>query len=553
MVRGGEARQGWLDYVLGTLRHCALSVLLCIGLLRLVPAPEVWAGDPIAGQANPAFQKGISYAAWWSGVYRSLGAEVALQALRATGADWIALIVTGHQDGIAATTIDRTHPSTPTDEDLIHAINLAHRMGLKVMLKPHVDLFNEVPGGPWRGDIGKAFTTEAQWSAWFASYKAFINHYAALAQAYGVEQFCIGTELLGTTHRANDWRAVAAGVRAIYRGPIVYAALKEGEETSITWWDAVDYIGVDGYYPLNTNPSVHPTVEQLEAAWQGPKAILADLSRKYNRPIILTEIGYRSRHGCTMKPWDSWETSQLDMEEQANAYEAAFRQLFNQPWLAGMFWWMWSADPFESGPCDMGYTPAEKPAEDVLRHWYGAPPRPVEPPRAPDYSVQLPIYSNGALASNWQDWSWGISTLEIGSSQLSPEGTASIVLALQPYGALSFWHSPPYDVSSYYWLEFYVRSADSAAPRLSVFLSDADGTEQLRVPVNDCRHIRGGKITTEWKLARLRLSDLNRAGRQISRVSIQEQGGQNASFYLADLRLVAAKDPYQIMLPVIAR
>ncbi|MGC8880178.1 MAG: glycoside hydrolase family 113 [Anaerolineae bacterium] len=552
MVKDKGSRQGWLDYVCYTFQRSATSVLLCIGLLWLVLAPKARAHEPLAGQANPTFQKGISYAAWWSGVYRTQGAEVALQALRATGANWIALIVTGHQDGIAATTIDRTHPSTPTDEDLIHAINLAHSMGLKVMLKPHVDLFNEVPGGPWRGDIGKAFTTEAQWAAWFNAYREFINHYAALAQTHGVEQFCIGTELLGTTHRADDWRAVAAGVRAIYKGPIVYAALKEGEETSITWWDTVDYIGVDGYYPLNTNPGVHPTVEQLEAAWARPKTILAELSAKYRKPILLTEIGYRSRQGCTAKPWDSWETSQLDMEEQANAYEAAFRQLFKEPWLAGMFWWMWSADPFESGPCDMGYTPAEKPAEDILRRWYGAPPRPVEPIRVPDYTTQLPIY-NATLASNWQNWSWGISTLEMGAAQLSPEGTPSIALTVQPYGALSLWHSSPHDMSPYYWLEFYVRSANSTSPRLTVFLSDENGTEGLRVPVNDCRHISGGNITTEWKLARLRLSDLNRLGKRITRVSIQEGGGQNASLYLANLRFVAAKDPHQIMLPVIAR
>lgn len=553
MVGCRESRHVWLARALCSFQYSAALILIGIWLIWLALAPAAHADEPLAEQATPTFQKGMSYAAWWSGVYRTPGAEVALQALRATGANWIALIVTAHQDGIAATTIDRTHPSTPTDEDLIHAIHLAHSLGLKVMLKPHVDLFNEVPGGPWRGDIGKAFITEAQWTAWFNAYKAFINHYAALAQAHGVEQFCIGTELLGTTHRADDWRAVAAGVRAIYKGPIVYAALKEGEETSITWWDAVDYIGVDGYYQLNRDPGIHPTVEQLEAGWTGPKAILADLSARYHKPILLTEIGYRSRRGCTVKPWDSWETSQLDMEEQANAYEAAFRQLFNQPWLAGMFWWMWSADPFESGPCDMGYTPAEKPAEDVLRRWYGAPPRPVEPTRVPDYSIQLPIY-NGALAGNWQNWSWGISTLELTSPQLSPEGSPSIALGLQPYGALSLWYSPPQNVSPYYWLEFYVRSANSASPRLAVFLSDEDGTEQLRVPVNDCRHISGGDISAEWKLARLRLSDLNRSGGRITRVSIQEQGGQSASLYLANLRLVAAKQlDYQVMLPVIAR
>ncbi len=549
-----DLQKAWSGWALWYCRRIAALLLAStIGGLCLVLAPGAYASEPVAGQANPAFQKGISYATWWSGVYRTPGAELSLQWLRSTGADWIALIVTAHQDGISATTIDRTHPSTPTDEDLIRAIELAHNLGLKVMLKPHLDLFNEVPGGPWRGDIGKAFTTEAQWSAWFNAYKAFINHYAALAQTHGVEQFCIGTELLGTTHRANDWRAVAAGVRAIYKGPIVYAALKEGEETSITWWDAVDYIGVDGYYQLNQDLGIRPTVEQIEAAWVGPKAILSGLAAKYRKPILLTEIGYRSRHGCTVKPWDSWETSQLDMEEQANAYEAAFRQLYGQPWLAGIFWWMWSADPFESGPCDRGYTPADKPAEDVLRRWYGGPARPADPILVPDYSNQLPIY-DGTLASGWQNWSWGIGALEMASPQPSPEGGPSIALTVQPYGALSLWRSVPQDVSPYYWLEFYVRSANSTSPRLSVFLTGEDGVEQLRVPVNHCRHISEGSISSEWKLARLRLSDLNRAGKRIIRVSIQEQGGQNVSIYLAWLRLVAAKKPdHWIALPVIAR
>ena len=116
----------------------------------------------------------------------------------------ISLIVTGYQETPWSTTIDATSPSTPTDAELIHVINLAHKLGLKVMLKPHLDLRNEIENDWWRGEIGPDFTSEAQWAAWFASYRDFIEHYAQLAQTYGADQFCVGTELLGTTHRAED-------------------------------------------------------------------------------------------------------------------------------------------------------------------------------------------------------------------------------------------------------------------------------------------------------------------------------------------------------------
>lgn len=525
---------------------CCLATVIGLSMLGLVVPADV------SQAAGPAFQKGMSYAAWWSGAYRAPGADLSLQTLQSTGANWIALIVTGHQDGIASTTIDRTHVSTPTDADLIHAINQAHSLGLKVMLKPHIDLFNEVPGGHWRGDIGQAFTTATQWAAWFSAYQGFINHYAALAQAHGVEQFCIGTELLGTTHRVKEWRAVAAGVRAIYTGPIVYAALKDGEEVSITWWDAVDYIGVDGYYRLNTNVGIHPTVEQLEAAWATPKQILAGLAARYNRPILLTEIGYRSYHGCTIQPWDSWVVSDVDMEEQANAYEAAFRQLYHQPWLHGIFWWTWLPNRFESGPCDTGFTPYLKPAENVLRSWYGGQPAVTGEAVLPNHDNQLYIYRD-ELAAGWQNWSWGASPLQLAATSPVQEGSHAIAARLGAWGALSLSH-PPLDHRDYYWLEFYIRS-NASDPRVMVYVNTEDGNEQAHVPVNYCGHIQSGKIATDvWKVVRIPLRDLNRSGQRITRLTLQNAGDKDATLYVDSVRLVGAQLPsHRISLPVVAR
>lgn len=533
------------------LRLLVLGLLICASTLALPKARASGTSLPL---------KGISYAAWWSDQYSTPEADASLRQLASTGANWISLIVTGHQASATDTTIDWYDPSTPADADLVHVMRLAHQLGLRVMLKPHVDLPNERVTGIWRGHIGTGFTSEAQWSAWFSSYRAFIEHYARLAQDNAADQFSVGCELLGTTQRESDWRDVVAGVRAIYHGPLVYAALHGGEETSITWWDALDYIGVDAYYSLTDTSWVESatdlTIEQLREAWQAPMSILAGLSARFGKPILLTEIGYRSSHGCTNHPWDSWLTTDVDLQEQARAYQAAFESLSNQPWLAGMFWWTWYADRYKSGICDDSFSPHEKPAEDVLRAWYGGEPLPSLPQLWPDPGHTLDIYGDGLLGE-WQDWSWNATINQVATEQVHT-GAHSMAITLAPWGALSLWHLS-FRADQYHWLEFTVRASSSLEPRLVVYWRGPDGGDLLRVPVNDCRSIESGRIDPgEWKTVRIPLSDLQADAADLQRLVIQDASGQGtAMFWIDDLRLVAAVAPaqsiLQIYLPVVQR
>jgi hypothetical protein len=312
------------------------------------------------------FQKGMDYAAWWQGQYSTPGADQSLANLNNLGAKWLGLVATGYQETITSTTITYTLPRTPTDFDLVHAITQAHSLGMRVMLKPHLDLNNDP--SHWRGQIGEGFTTEAEWQAWFASYRAFINRYAALAQANGVEQFAVGTELVGTSGREVDWRSVISDVRALYSGPITYASNHSGEETSIKWWDAVDYIGVDAYYPLTYKND--PTVAELKTAWLTPTLTLENLSNQYNKPIIFTEVGYRSVDGANQRPWEYQSGATIDLQEQADCYRAVLETFWGKPWFRGIYWWYWSTDPNQGGPGDMDYTPHNKPAETILQSYY---------------------------------------------------------------------------------------------------------------------------------------------------------------------------------------
>jgi hypothetical protein len=238
------------------------------------------------------------------------------------------------------------------------------------MLFPSLMLSNDP--NQWWGKIGTAFTNESQWQDWFASYTETINHYASFAQEAGVDMFSIGRELGGVTHREADWRRVIQEVRQRFKGSITYSSLNtttwgfpHSEENRITWWDAVDYIGLSAYYEL-TNKN-DPTVEELKAAWtdRGYIALLENLSKRFNKSIIFTEIGYINKDGNNKMPGNFNISTPTDSQEQADCYQAALEVLWGKSWLKGIFWWQWSATstPWPENP-------QSKPAEEILKRFY---------------------------------------------------------------------------------------------------------------------------------------------------------------------------------------
>ena len=258
---------------------------------------------------------------------------------------------------------------TPTDETVIQAIRELRAAGVDVMLKPHVDVLD----GTWRGAIRPA---DAE--AWFASYTAFIVHYARLAQQSGVEMLCIGTELATMTdaRHAARWAAVIAAVRAAYGGPLTYAANAVGaadEYASVSFWRLLDLAGLDAHTPLTGSTS--PTVDDLVRGWSSNRngenmvAAFRNWGDSLGKPVIFTELGYRSADGTNRAPYDAEAVAPYDPGEQADCYEAAFRVWSRETWMRGILWWDWPVPVPAAG--DTGYSPRGKPAEDVLRSWQG--------------------------------------------------------------------------------------------------------------------------------------------------------------------------------------
>jgi hypothetical protein len=248
------------------------------------------------------------------------------------------------------------------DSELRGVIRAAHAFGLKVMLFPIVWLDERGPG-EWRGRIASDDV-----DAWFRSYGAHIEDLARLASEESVATFCIGSELGSLEQYEAQWRELATAVRGVYAGQLVYSANWDHFHRT-PFWDAVDLIGVTGYYELAPREGDIPDVDGLVAAWAPVVSELEEWSDRHERSVVITEVGYVSQPEAARYPWNYTLTGEVDLHAQRDLYEAMMRALDDeQPWLAGVYLWNWFGD---GGVDDDGYTPRGKPAEAVIRHWFG--------------------------------------------------------------------------------------------------------------------------------------------------------------------------------------
>lgn len=306
------------------------------------------------------FQKGVNYTSWDIDELSGELSDLSLIYLSNLGVKDIALMTVWYQKDISSKEISADAKKSVNDESLSHAINFIHALGMRVMLKPHVDLSDE-----------DARSNIIPTDEWFASYKKFIVHYAEIASKNNVELFCIGTELAGTSiERWKDkWLDVIKAVKAVYKGPLVYAANWD-EYEDVCFWQEMDYIGMDAYFPLTDK--VDPTKEELVQAWEKRADMLETWlkSTGLNKPIIFTEIGYDTIEGSNKQPWRLLPTLakyKESQDEQANCLEALLIVLSKRPWFKGFYWWNYFPRP-DIG--SLGYTLRGKKGEKILIDWF---------------------------------------------------------------------------------------------------------------------------------------------------------------------------------------
>jgi len=314
------------------------------------------------------WQKGMCYATWTKEKYSSPEADESLAELAKTGTKWVAVMTTWYQEACHTTRIFPTE-KTPSDASVIHAIEKIHSLGMKVMLKPHLDLI-DTAGGSWRGEIACA---PDDWNKWFESYRDFMLHYAVIAKEHNVELFCIGTELTSVaTIKEDMWKnKIIAPVKDVYKGLLTYAANWNEEFMQVKFWDLLDYVGIDAYFPLSEND--RPTLDELKKGWENWVKEVEDFQKKVNKPIIFPELGYCSVKGTARTPWEEIGRGEPDLELQADCYRAFFETFWDKKWFYGIYWWKWGTDVRFGGPSNKGFSIQNKPAVDVVAEWYKKP------------------------------------------------------------------------------------------------------------------------------------------------------------------------------------
>lgn len=329
----------------------------------------------------------------------------------------VAIDVTADQDNTSAISLsynpaDAGNADSLPDQDIERAITDSQAAGLTPILTLQIQVTNDpiintptyigtlwynTPGekpAPLNqgGNIGQAE------HLWFDSYTAYAVHYAQLSQKYHLPYFIFGNDLVdittdtdntgpgssgasganGETFKCNgrrdcEWRHVINAIKSAsytdyqgnkqtgggYTGKLIYGASWGGADVGpvefehITWWDAVDFIGVNGHFPLLKTAADTP-VQTLIDAWHGKQddldlagqgdiiGRLNAVATKYKRSILFTEAGYESVAGSNNAPGQSAPATPVppDNLEQQNDMESLLQAFTPKaaPWFVGVIW-----------------------------------------------------------------------------------------------------------------------------------------------------------------------------------------------------------------------
>ncbi len=297
---------------------------------------------------------------------RPIGQE-AFDRVKLTNAEWVSFVPYGFQQ-INESNIRFDLEKQwwgETKSGLETCIALAHKSKLHVMLKPQLYLH-----GSWSGNID--FIKEEDWKSWEKSYSKYIMTMVDLASKNNVEMICIGTELkIACIKRKKFWASLITQIRSAYKGKLTYSANWD-DYTTVPFWDQLDCIGISAYFPLTEMKT--PTLNTLQIKWKKTIKALGNYSNKMGKKILLTEYGYLTTDQCAWKTWES-EQKITELEEnqeaQANAFEALYRSLWSEEFIAGGFIWKWFPNGHgHEGYKHKDYDPQDKKAEAIIRKYY---------------------------------------------------------------------------------------------------------------------------------------------------------------------------------------
>jgi hypothetical protein len=274
-------------------------------------------------------------------------------------------------------------------------IRQAKARGLQVLVIPHL----WVESGGWRGEIDPG--SDERWAAYQESYRRFVLAWARDAQRAGADALSIGVECKSWSGRFGEyWSALIAELRTAFHGKLTYSANWD-EAEDVGFWDQLDWIGVNAFYPL----AAHDDASDEEYRQGAGAALdrLGGLARTLQKPVVLIEIGYTTRKNAAVQPWlwpDDMQNVIVDEREQARALAALAGAAASREFVHGLYVWRYYADLDDvSQEAAWGFSPHGKLAEPMLERIFSLP-WAADPERPPWHPLPL------APRERWPERLW---------------------------------------------------------------------------------------------------------------------------------------------------
>ena len=298
-------------------------------------------GEPVCAGGDSELVRGMTISCQsWGWEWGSDGFGRELDDLKALGVNWVSIhpYASIRPDGtVGSRRFDADHPP----EWILRPIREAHARGMSILVIPHLAYW----GSPWswRGEID--FDDPVCLARFFETYTAWIVGVARAAK--DADGFSIGNETDRLVRCEAEWRALIAQVRRETPARLTYAANFDAFER-VAFWDALDAIGVQAYFPLSLGPD--PSDEELRTSWRGAVATMRELSRTTGKPVVCTELGYDISLEAAARPWVSGRVRPEEHEAaeklQARCLAVALEEISREPeWLRGAFLWKWFVGP----------------------------------------------------------------------------------------------------------------------------------------------------------------------------------------------------------------
>jgi hypothetical protein len=274
-------------------------------------------------------------------------------------------------------------------------ISQARDLGLHMAVFP-TPRFHTNPAEFW----ASAPKDTAWWQTWFSLYRRFAVNYADLASQTGAEALILGGDWLAPAlpnGKLKDgsasgvpadaearWSTVITEVREHFKGKVLWALpyTEANLQTPLTFLQETDGIYLLWSAALSRQANATPSDLANEAGRLLDNEVSA-LPALINKPIILA-VAYASatgaasgcltdgRGGCLewealSRPNPDTGTLAVDLEAQADLYEALLTAVNGRPWISGFV----SRGYYPPAALqDKSASVHGKPAADILWYWY---------------------------------------------------------------------------------------------------------------------------------------------------------------------------------------